>query len=841
MPTPQRLPIVNSDDGVWGDILRQYLMKEHFNDDTDNAVNGGHQKITIRAGTTGAGTAPIKLTSGSLMTTPEAGAIEFLSDKLYFTQSTGPTRKTLAAYDDTSGATGDVYYRDSGGHFVRLGIGSNGNVLTVSSGLPSWQAPTGGTTFSDTVYTLQDATDATKQAKFDVPSGQTASTTRTHTLPAVDSTLASLAGTETLTNKTIDVDNNTVTNLEVDNFKGSAIVTEAEGLNSSDNDTSIPTTAAVKDYIDDIGLMGGTYYSANIGDGSSTTIDVNHNLGTRDLVVNIYDTSTYETVNADKSMATLNKVTLTFQTAPALNAYRVVVVGAASPVGPGGGDAYTNTSSSVTNEVALFADNGGKTLKRATGNGLATLTSGVLSTTTLVTESATIASNDNDTSVPTSAAVKDYVDATTGDGDASTNTASSVDNEVALFSGTGGKTLKRASTTGIAKLASGVLSTVTAPSGDIVGTTDTQTLSAKTLTDPRINAIKDTNGANALEISATASAVNNLRIVNAAAGSGPYFEGRGADTDVGVNFVPKGAGRFGIYVSTGQTPTIQALGADTNHNLNLVPKGTGRVTVTGVNVPTISSVDNLTNKTLTSPVLDGTVSGTAVATAGTASKLALRDSNGILTANAYNTGFTTQATSGGVTAITAASTGIQIFTGTSAHTVTLPTISIVAGSQYIIANQSTGRVLVQSFGFNAVTYLPTGGSGIFTALTGTPTTAAHWKVQYMGPARIDSVASSATPSINTDLVDEFDITAQAAAITSMTTNLTGAPVNGQRLMIRIKDDGTARAITWGASFQSSGVATLLATTVATKTHYVGLIYNSTTAKWICMAVDATGY
>lgn len=43
-------------------------------------------------------------------------------------------------------------------------------------------------------------------------------------------------------------------------------------------------------------------------------------------------------------------------------------------------------------------------------------------------------------------------------GDASTNTASSVDSEVALFSGTAGKTLKRATGTGIARLASGVQS-----------------------------------------------------------------------------------------------------------------------------------------------------------------------------------------------------------------------------------------------------------------------------------------------------------------------------------------------------------------------------------------------
>ena len=107
--------------------------------------------------------------------------------------------------------------------------------------------------------------------------------------------------------------------------------------------------------------------------------------------------------------------------------------------------------------------------------------------------------------------------------------------------------------------------------------------------------------------------------------------------------------------------------------------------------------------------------------------------------------------------------------------------------------------------------------------------------------RVGSTSSSATPSINTDDYDEYDITALAAAITSMTTNLTGTPTNGQKLMLRFKDNGTARAITWGTSFQSSGVATLLATTVISKTHYVGLIYDSTAAKWVCIAVDAAGY
>ena len=101
--------------------------------------------------------------------------------------------------------------------------------------------------------------------------------------------------------------------------------------------------------------------------------------------------------------------------------------------------------------------------------------------------------------------------------------------------------------------------------------------------------------------------------------------------------------------------------------------------------------------------------------------------------------------------------------------------------------------------------------------------------------RVGTVVSHATPSINVGDVDMFTITAQAAAITSMTTNLTGTPTSGQKLIIRIKDDGTARAITWGASFASRG-ATLPTTTTLSKVTYVGLIYNSTATIWDCVAV-----
>ena len=57
-------------------------------------------KLHLAAGTTVASTSPLKLTSGSLMTTPEVGAIEFLTDAYYGTITTGIARKQFAFTTD---------------------------------------------------------------------------------------------------------------------------------------------------------------------------------------------------------------------------------------------------------------------------------------------------------------------------------------------------------------------------------------------------------------------------------------------------------------------------------------------------------------------------------------------------------------------------------------------------------------------------------------------------------------------------------------------------------------------------------------------------------------------
>ena len=101
-------------------------------------------------------------------------------------------------------------------------------------------------------------------------------TMRQTTVDTFDTYLA--ATSKTLTNKTIDADNNTLSNIEVDNFKAATIVLESEGIGSNDNDTTIPTSAAVKDYVDtqitaeDLDIAGDSGTGAVDLDSQSLTI-----------------------------------------------------------------------------------------------------------------------------------------------------------------------------------------------------------------------------------------------------------------------------------------------------------------------------------------------------------------------------------------------------------------------------------------------------------------------------------------------------------------------------------------------------------------------------------------
>ena len=82
-----------------------------------------------------------------------------------------------------------------------------------------------------------------------------------------------------------------------------------------------------------VGLVGGSYhdiarkYVATIGDGAALTYAITHNLGTREVTVQVYDAATYDTVETDVVRNSTSQVTIGFTAAPASGAYKVVIVG----------------------------------------------------------------------------------------------------------------------------------------------------------------------------------------------------------------------------------------------------------------------------------------------------------------------------------------------------------------------------------------------------------------------------------------------------------------------------------------------------------------------------------
>ena len=100
--------------------------------------------------------------------------------------------------------------------------------------------------------------------------------------------------------------------------------------------------------------------------------------------------------------------------------------------------------------------------------------------------------------------------------------------------------------------------------------------------------------------------------------------------------------------------------------------------------------------------------------------------------------------------------------------------------------------------------------------------------------RVTSNASSATPTPDADTADVYLLTALAAAAAFEAP--TGTPTDGQSLIIRIKDNGTARALSWNAIYRAVGVS-LPTSTVISKTHYLGFVYNSADSRWDCLAVS----
>lgn len=103
--------------------------------------------------------------------------------------------------------------------------------------------------------------------------------------------------------------------------------------------------------------------------------------------------------------------------------------------------------------------------------------------------------------------------------------------------------------------------------------------------------------------------------------------------------------------------------------------------------------------------------------------------------------------------------------------------------------------------------------------------------------RIRSELTFASPLVwNSNSFDIYEIRALSNNINFPVD--AGTPINGQKILFRIRDDGVSRTLTWASgaarAFREVGVL-LPGSTTAGKLIYVGAIYNSTDARWDVIA------
>ena len=391
-----------------------------------------------------------------------------------------------------------------------------------------------------------------------------------------------------------------------------------------------------------------------------------------------------------------------------------------------------------------------------------------------------------------------------------------------------------------------------------------------------------------------AGAVNEFTISNAATGNWPILEATGWDTNIDVNITTKGTwvlkvnwsaiwawnvtkvwtpvnNQIGVWTGDGTLEGDAALTFDTTTDTlattlitattvtaNLVGNVTGNAswtaaTVTGASQTAITSAANLaTVWTITTGTWNGT--DIAVADWGT------WRSTGTTAYSLIATG--TTATGAQQTLANGATTEVLVGGGASA----LPVWTTASGSGAPV--RATSPTLVTPLLGTPTSWTLTNCTGLPVAgITASTSTAlwvgsielwhasdtsiarvSAWVISVEGVTvptisststitnkrnqpRIVSAASYTTDtgtSLDVSTTDIFVITAQAWAL--LFNAPSGTPVQGEKLIIRIKDNGTARALTWNAVFRAMGTA-LPSTTVLSKTLYLGFIYNSTDTKW----------
>lgn len=165
---------------------------------------------------------------------------------------------------------------------------------------------------------------------------------------------------------------------------------------------------------------------------------------------------------------------------------------------------------------------------------------------------------------------------------------------------------------------------------------------------------------------------------------------------------------------------------------------------------------------------------------------------------------------------------------TATSTVAMPvsgTLVTWAGTE-TLTNKTLTSPIIATISNTGTLTLPTSTDTIVARAT--TDTLTNKNIQF----RVDGAGASTSLTPSTDYYDAEVVTSLAGTIT--VNNPTGSPAQLQRLIIRIKDSGTAHAITWDTQYRGGTDVALPTTTTASKTLYTGFFFNSTDTKWDIM-------